>query len=263
MAERWRYAADKHPPYCTCVSCKGDVPRTPHSQPSNQLRPILEKWQSKNFDPHYVLGISPNSSRKLIVQAHRRWVLTYHPDKHQDDPVATELTKRLNAARDELLGKGRRQSQSQRDQQRRQEEAQERARETERQRRRQARQRAREAESRRQNEERRQQREEAARTARQYAENRKHQRDQRQQEDFHWSEWIDQQNRQGWRTRSKRGQTRGGKNSRRNAANTGNSMSLTIVALALATLIAVYLILTITAPDTIDNLMEEWARLFN
>ena len=105
MAERWRYAGRKHPPYCTCVNCKGDGSRPPHSQPSNQLRPILEKWRLKNFDPHFILGVPPDSSRKLIVEAHRRWIIAYHPDKHNNDPLANELTKHLNAARDEYLGK--------------------------------------------------------------------------------------------------------------------------------------------------------------
>ena len=132
MAERWKYAERNHPPYCTCVECKGDGSRHRPGQPLNQLRTTLENWRSRNFDPHFILGVSPNSSRELIAEAHRRRILAYHPDKHQDDPLATELTKRLNAARDELLGKRHRGSQSQSEQQRRRQEAQQRARETER-----------------------------------------------------------------------------------------------------------------------------------
>ena len=235
MAERWRYAGRKHPPYCTCANCRDDGPRPPHSQQSNQLRAVLEKWRSKNFDPHHILGVPPDSSRKLIVEAHRRWIIAYHPDKHNNDPLANELTKHLNASRDELLGKNLRGSRSKRDQRRNREAAQHRAREAERQR---------------QDEERRQQREKAARTARRYAENRRRQQAQRQSDDFDWSEWVDQQNRQGWRTESAQEQTH-------------NSLPWTIVALTLATLIAAYLILTITAPNAIDSLMEEWARLFD
>ena len=235
MAERWRYAGRKHPPYCTCANCRDDGPRPRDSQQSNQLRAVLEKWRSKNFDPHHILGVPPDSSRKLIVEAHRRWIIAYHPDKHNNDPLANELTKHLNASRDELLGKNLRGSRSKRDQRRNQEAAQQRAREAERQR---------------QDEERRQQREKAARTARRYAENRRRQQAQRQSDDFDWSEWVDQQNRQGWRTESAQEQTH-------------NSLPWTIVALTLATLIAVYLILTITAPDAIDSMMQEWTRLFN
>ena len=132
MAERWKYAERNHPPYCTCFDCKGDSSRPRSSQPSNQLRTTLESWRSSNFDPHHILGVPPDASKKWIVEAHRRWILAYHPDKHQIDPLATELTKRINVARDELLGKRRGGSQSQREQQRRQAEAQRRARETER-----------------------------------------------------------------------------------------------------------------------------------
>ena len=134
MAERWRYADREHPPCCTCANCRGDGPRPPHSQQSNQLRAVLEKWRSKNFDPHHILGVPPDSSRKLIVEAHRRWIVAYHPDKHNNDPLANELAKHLNAARDELLGKNQRASRSQRDQQRKQEEARQRAQEAERRR---------------------------------------------------------------------------------------------------------------------------------
>ncbi len=37
----------------------------------------------------------------------------------------------------------------------------------------------------------------------------------------------------------------------------------TVLAISLSAIIAAYLVLTITAPDAIDSLMEEWARLFN
>lgn len=124
MAERWRYAGRKHPPYCTCADCNGDGSLPPHSQPSNQLRATLEKWRAKNFDPHFILDVPSSASQNLIVKAHRRRILAYHPDKHNNDPLANELTKHINSARDELLGKGRRGSRSQREQRRRQEEAQ-------------------------------------------------------------------------------------------------------------------------------------------
>ena len=80
-----------------------------------QLERTLEQWRASNFDPHVVLGIPVGATPEQIIDAHRRWVAAYHPDLHDNDPLATELTKRLNAARDELLGKGRRGSQSQRD----------------------------------------------------------------------------------------------------------------------------------------------------
>ena len=36
-----------------------------------------------------------------------------------------------------------------------------------------------------------------------------------------------------------------------------------ILTISLSAIIAAYLILTITAPDAIDSLMEQWAQLFN
>lgn len=234
MAERWRYAGRKHPPYCTCANCKGDSPRSHDHQPQNQLRATLEQWRSKNFDPHFILGIPPNSSRQFIVETHRRWILIYHPDKHQNDPVATELTKRLNAARDELLGEGRRGSRSQREQRQRQEEAQrQRERESERRRQEEARrQRAREAEQRTQAEA---QRRERAREA-----ERRRQEEARQRA-VHDAEMI-------MREAARRRQ---------------HSPVWSVLAIALSSIIAAYLILTVTAPDATDSLMQEWANLFS
>ena len=76
----------------------------------DQLRRSLDQWEASNFDPHVILGILKGASQSQIIDAHRRWVAAYHPDQHNSDPLATELTKRVNAARDELLGKGRHES---------------------------------------------------------------------------------------------------------------------------------------------------------
>ena len=248
MAERWRYAERQHPPYCTCANCKGDGHRPSHSQPSNQLRAILEKWRSKNFDPHHILGVPPGSSRKLIVEAHRRWIIAYHPDKHNNDSFANELTKHLNAARDELLGEGRRGSRSQREQRRNQEEAQQRARDAERgkqeeeraqrareaelQRRKQVRQRAQEAERRRQEE----------RIRRTF--------DRRRQEaERIWQNEEEQRSRH-WTLRVRSKQRK-------------HSRAWTNLGITLLSIIAAYLALTVIAPAEIDSMMQEWARLFN
>ena len=91
-----------------------------------------ERWWSKNFDPHFILGLPHDPSRKSIVEAHRRHIISYHPDKHNNAPLANELTKHLNAARDKLLGEGPRGSQSQRQQSPKQQEAQQRARDAQR-----------------------------------------------------------------------------------------------------------------------------------
>lgn len=68
-----------------------------------QLRRTLDHWQANDFDPHIVLGVPTNASQYQIVDAHRRRVAAYHPDRHSNDPLASELTKRVNAARDALL----------------------------------------------------------------------------------------------------------------------------------------------------------------
>ena len=70
-----------------------------------QFRAILQAWRSRDFEPHFVLGIPAGSSHDTIVEAHRSKLQTYHPDRHQGEPSANELTKRLNIARDQLLGK--------------------------------------------------------------------------------------------------------------------------------------------------------------
>ncbi len=89
-----------------------------------QFRRTLEHWRASNFDPHVVLGIPRGAPKSLIIDSHRRWVTAYHPDRHDGDPLATELTQRLNAARDELFAGARRSVQSQPERQRRQAEAQ-------------------------------------------------------------------------------------------------------------------------------------------
>ncbi len=89
-----------------------------------QFRRTLEHWRASNFDPHVVLGIPSGAPQSLIIDSHRRWVTAYHPDRHDGDPLATELTQRLNAARDELSATARRGVQFQPERQRRQAEAQ-------------------------------------------------------------------------------------------------------------------------------------------
>ena len=88
-----------------------------------QLERTLEQWRASNFDPHVVLGIPVGATPEQIIDAHRRWVAAYHPDLHDNDPLATELTQRVNAARDQLVGKSERETLQHREQQRRQEEA--------------------------------------------------------------------------------------------------------------------------------------------
>lgn len=291
MAERWRYAERNHPPYCTCVNCKGDRSRPRSNQPSDRLRSILQTWRSRHFDPHFILGVPTDASRKLIVEAHRRWIVAYHPDKHQNDPLATELTKRLNAARDELLGKGRHGSQSQRakrqrqheerrqqqeeaERRRQEEEREQRARETERQRRKQDRQRAREAERRRQNEERRQRANKAEQ--------------QRRQEEARIPRETTKARRMpesvpapikrpvcakcqgtGYQRVWRKGQSV--KNERcigcRGSGFRSTSRMKTFVwrtlTLTMAIAIAGYWALSVTSPETIDGLMNSWSGLFD
>ena len=148
-----------------------------------QLRRTLDHWRESHFDPYIILSVPRDATQQQIIDSHRRWVSAYHPDRHGNDPIASEVTKHLNAARDKLLGEDRRVSPSQRDQGRKQGEAQR--------------------------------------------------------------------------------QTHRGGGYQQNATNTRNSLSWTIFASALVTLIIAYLILTVTAPESIESLMQEWARLFD
>ena len=235
MADRWQYAQEKHPAYCTCIRCVNSERAGNARRSKTALSDVLDRWRKRDFDSHYILGVPPNSSRDLIVEAHRRWIVAYHPDKHQNDPRATELTKRLNAARDELLGKGRRASQSQRERQ--QPEAQrQRAQENERRKQEEAqRQRGRASEQRRQ--------EEAERIKRDLARKRQEAERLRQNEERH----------RGPRPRTQRFRPKFRKRSR----------AWGVSAIALLSIIATYLVLTVTAPGEIDSMMEEWAKLFN
>ena len=177
-----------------------------------QLERTLEQWRASNFDPHVVLGIPVGVTPEQIVDAHRRWVAAYHPDLHENDPLATELTKRLNAARDESLGKGQRVSKPRNQQRRYQATSQQ--------------QRAQEAEIRRELARKRQE----AERLRQNEERRGSSRSRIQRD---------------WHKRRIR------------------SRAWTILALMLLSIVAIYMILTITAPHEIDSKMEEWAKIFS
>ena len=250
MAERWRYAERNHPPYCTCVECQGDGVGHAFKQPENQLGATLSKWQARDFDPYFILDVPFDASSNQINQAHRRLIKQYHPDRHFGDPNASQLTKRINAARDALLSNSLADVRRRRARQQRQERPEHQTtRRTQEQRNNQAHNR--------------QEQQRSNRATHASNENRQQQQSWSQQNDFNWEEWIDQRDREGWRTGSTQRQTRGSREYQRNVANTGNSLSWLIAVLALATLIAAYLILTIAVPDTMDSLMEEWARLFD
>ena len=231
MADRWQYAQEKHPAYCTCIRCVNSERAGNAHRSKTALSDVLDRWRKRDFDSHYILGVPPNSSRDLIVEAHRRWIVAYHPDKHQNDPRATELTKRLNAARDELLGKGRRASQSQRERQ--QPEAQrQRTQENERRKQEEAqRQRANKAEQQRRQEEARQQGvNEAERLLRDAERRRQNTRSYAQQV---------------WHEQPKR------------------SRVWVLLAITLVTIITGYLFVAVENPESVDSLMNEWASLFD
>ena len=233
MADRWQYAQEKHPAYCTCIRCVNSERAGNAHRSKTALSDVLDRWRKRDLDSHYILGVPPNSSRDLIVEAHRRWIVAYHPDKHQNDPRATELTKRLNAARDELLGKGRRASQSQREQRQSQEEAErQRTRESERRSQEEAqRQRANKAEQQRRQEEARQQGvNEAERLLRDAERRRQNTRSYAQQV---------------WHEQPKR------------------SRVWVLLAITLVTIITGYLFVAVENPESVDSLMNEWASLFD
>ena len=184
------------------------------------------------------------------IRPHRRLIKQYHPDRHFGDPTASQLTKRINAARDALVSNSPAEARRRRARQQRQARPERQtSRRTQKQWNNQAHNR--------------QERQRSNRASQASNENRQQHQSGSQQNDFDWEERIDQRDRQGWRTGSAQRQTRGSRDYQRNVADTGNSKSWAIAVLALVTLVAAYLILTSTAPEAIDSLMEEWARLFN
>lgn len=88
-----------------------------------QLRRTLDHWRDSDFDPYIVLSVPRDATQQQIIDAHRRWVAAYHPDRHGNDPIASELTKRVNASRDVLLGAQLIAARRHEEQRRRQEEA--------------------------------------------------------------------------------------------------------------------------------------------
>ena len=52
--------------------------------------------------PYAILGINLDATEDDVVKAHRRLILTHHPDK-TDDPTATTTSMRLNDAKERAL----------------------------------------------------------------------------------------------------------------------------------------------------------------
>ncbi len=73
-----------------------------------QLRQMLESWRASNFNPYVVLGLETDASPEQVRQAHRRLAKFFHPDLHFNDPIAVELLKEINVARDRLGASARR-----------------------------------------------------------------------------------------------------------------------------------------------------------
>ena len=222
-----------------------------------QLERTLEQWRASNFDPHVVLGIPVGATPEQIIDAHRRWVAAYHPDLHDNDPLATELTKRLNAARDGLLGNGRRESQSQREQRQRREQARQ--------------QRTREAEQRRQDEERQQRTQQVEQQRRQEEARRQVVREaerlirdaaQKRQETANRRSTRSQ-----YQQQSQRESYAGGYDAHRARQDALSHRKLPLrwvaTSIVLVSIIIAYLILTVQTPAAVDSLMDEWASLFD
>ena len=66
------------------------------------LSQMLNSWRASNFDPYVVLGLQKPASPEEIAGAYRRLVKEYHPDLHFNDPIALEILKQINVARDKL-----------------------------------------------------------------------------------------------------------------------------------------------------------------
>ena len=67
-----------------------------------QLRQMLESWRASNLNPYVVLGLGSDASPEQVREAHRRLAKFFHPDLHFNDPIAAELLKEINVARDKL-----------------------------------------------------------------------------------------------------------------------------------------------------------------
>ena len=68
-----------------------------------QLGRMLDSWRAANFDPHVVLGVHKAATKEQIIAAHLRLTKEFHPDLHFGDPLAVELLKQINVARDSLI----------------------------------------------------------------------------------------------------------------------------------------------------------------
>lgn len=72
-----------------------------------RFRKTLERWQAKDFDPHLVLGLTKDATRKQIDHKHRRLLKRYLDAQQQGASTATEVIARINDARDGLLADAR------------------------------------------------------------------------------------------------------------------------------------------------------------
>ena len=65
--------------------------------------PLKAREEGRERDARRVLGVGPEADAAAIRAAHRRLVADAHPDRGGSE----EATRRLNAARDRLLGRDR------------------------------------------------------------------------------------------------------------------------------------------------------------
>mmetsp|Transcript_48419 Transcript_48419/g.123213 ORF Transcript_48419/g.123213 Transcript_48419/m.123213 type:complete len:668 (+) Transcript_48419:155-2158(+) len=65
----------------------------------------LGQEEIKSFDPFKILEVAPSATAAEIKKAYRKLSLVYHPDKNQDDPLASarfiQITKAYSALTDE------------------------------------------------------------------------------------------------------------------------------------------------------------------
>ena len=52
--------------------------------------------------PYTVLGVMPNATQQDIKKAYRKLSMQYHPDRNNNDPIATKKFQEISSAYDQI-----------------------------------------------------------------------------------------------------------------------------------------------------------------